>query len=271
MKMAQRVRLLWNVRNQPRKVVLEDAHSLVCFQPLFNIFCFVLILEPNMNELINTIFGDPLIYLDCAQAGECLHESQLPDWKPPPNPSFSNSSIIIMSLTAILIVIGALSGLSWLKNRDRGYSETDDTRPLMDEEEVREQEQHIMANHTPSTLCFSNICYSLEERSNSFNFPLSTNVPAENSNSLMLLKGIKGFVCPGEVLAIMGGSGAGKTTFLDILARKNKRGLISGDISVNGKIMDIQEYKSIIGYVRYMFELKICRPGRYLNGHVDGI
>lgn len=214
-----------------------------------------------MNELINTIFGDPLIYLDCAQAGECLHESQLPDWKPPPNPSSSNSSIVAMSFAAILILIGALTGLSWLKNRDRGYSETDDTRPLMDEEEVREQEQHIMANHTPSTLSFSNVCYSIEERQNSFNFPASATISSEStigSNSLMLLRGIKGFVCPGEVLAIMGGSGAGKTTFLDILARKNKRGLVSGDICVNGKLMDIQEYKSIIGYDSFKPHSKVC-------------
>jgi ABC-type multidrug transport system fused ATPase/permease subunit len=150
-------------------------------------------------------------------------------------------------------------GLSWLKNRDRGYSDTDDTRHLMDEDEVREQELHMMANHTPSTLCFSNICYLIPERSSSINFSwCATPERISNSNLLTVLKDIKGFVCPGEILAIMGGSGAGKTTFLDILAKKNKRGTISGDISVNGKKMAIQEYKSIIGYVFFMSQIKVC-------------
>jgi ABC-type multidrug transport system fused ATPase/permease subunit len=212
-----------------------------------------------MNELINLAFGDPLIYLDCNQAGECLHESQLPDWKPPPNPSFSTLSIVIMSLSAILMVIGAFWGLSWLKKRDGRLGDEDDRRHLMDEEEVREQEQHLMSNHTPSTLCFSNICYSIPQHSHSLNFPLSsTPQNISESNVQIVLKDIKGFVCPGELLAIMGGSGAGKTTFLDILARKNKRGTISGEIIVNGKIMDIQEYKSIIGYVFFLSQIKVC-------------
>ena len=207
-----------------------------------------------MNDLINTIFGDPLIYLDCNRAGECLHESQLPDWKPPQNPSFSDSAIIIMSFSAIFILIGTFACISWLKRRGHGYSENDETMPLMDDEDVREQEQHIMANHVPSTLCFSNISYSIEGHLNSFHIPKESTTSSEGSsgristNSLMVLKDIKGFVQPGEVLAIMGGSGAGKTTFLDILAKKNKKGLITGEISVNGKKMNAQEYKSIIGY-----------------------
>jgi ABC-type multidrug transport system fused ATPase/permease subunit len=212
-----------------------------------------------MNDLINLAFGDPLIYLDCNQAGECLHESQLPDWKPPSNPPFSTFSIVIMSLSAILMVVSAFWGLSWLKKRDGRFRDDDRRHLLMDEEDVREQEQHLMANHTPSTLCFTNISYSIPQHSHSLNFPLSsTPQNMSDPNVQTVLKDIKGFVCPGELLAIMGGSGAGKTTFLDILARKNKRGTISGEIIVNGKMMDIQEYKSIIGYVFFVSHIKVC-------------
>lgn len=36
---------------------------------------------------------------------------------------------------------------------------------------------------------------------------------------------------------------------MDILARRNKSGTVSGDILINGSFMDYQHYRSIIGYV----------------------
>ncbi|TPX68950.1 hypothetical protein CcCBS67573_g07015 [Chytriomyces confervae] len=64
-----------------------------------------------------------------------------------------------------------------------------------------------------------------------------------------ILTGIHGSIQPGQILAIMGGSGAGKTTFLDILAQRNKTGTVHGKILINGKPMASDEYKRITGYV----------------------
>ncbi|UZP33910.1 hypothetical protein NXS19_001726 [Fusarium pseudograminearum] len=47
----------------------------------------------------------------------------------------------------------------------------------------------------------------------------------------------------------MGASGAGKTTFLDILARKNKRGQVYGNFYVNGEKVDDSDYKNVVGFV----------------------
>ncbi|KAJ3413932.1 hypothetical protein HDV05_007300 [Chytridiales sp. JEL 0842] len=66
---------------------------------------------------------------------------------------------------------------------------------------------------------------------------------------IQVLNNVHGYVKPGQVMAIMGGSGAGKTTFLDILARKSKAGKVTGELLVNGKAMTDDEYRSIIGYV----------------------
>ena len=48
------------------------------------------------------------------------------------------------------------------------------------------------------------------------------------------MRGIYGHVPCGEMMAIIGGSGAGKTTCLDLLAMKQKHGTSAGSVLVNG-------------------------------------
>ncbi len=69
-----------------------------------------------------------------------------------------------------------------------------------------------MKDHIPAALHWENVGYRI--------------------GSKALLDGITGSVKPGEVMAIVGASGAGKTTFLDILARREKRGTTSGSILI---------------------------------------
>jgi ABC-type multidrug transport system ATPase subunit/ABC-type multidrug transport system permease subunit len=63
-----------------------------------------------------------------------------------------------------------------------------------------------------------------------------------------LLLDINHTIQPGTVTAIMGPSGAGKTTLLDILANRAKNGNVTGEIYVNGKLIDAS-YPRICGYV----------------------
>lgn len=62
------------------------------------------------------------------------------------------------------------------------------------------------------------------------------------------LTNINHTIQPGSVTAIMGASGAGKTTLLDILANRAKSGRVTGQIYVNGKLID-ESYPRISGYV----------------------
>lgn len=87
----------------------------------------------------------------------------------------------------------------------------------------------LMTDHVPAALHFSSLSYTLGSRT--------------------ILDGITGHVKPGQVLAIMGASGAGKSTFLDILARKNKKGLITGTTLVNGRQVKDEDFKNVIGFV----------------------
>lgn len=64
-----------------------------------------------------------------------------------------------------------------------------------------------------------------------------------------LLRCVTGKISPGRVSAVMGPSGAGKTTFLSALAGKVTGCTMSGMILINGKVESIHSYKRIIGFV----------------------
>lgn len=64
-----------------------------------------------------------------------------------------------------------------------------------------------------------------------------------------LLRCVTGKLMPGHVSAVMGPSGAGKTTFLSALTGKATGCTKSGLILINGKVESMQSYKKIIGYV----------------------
>lgn len=62
-----------------------------------------------------------------------------------------------------------------------------------------------------------------------------------------ILNNVDGWVKPGTLTALMGASGAGKTTLLDCLADRTTMGVITGDISVNGRLRD-ESFPRSIGY-----------------------
>eukprot|EP00759_Apiculatamorpha_spiralis_P028833 PhF_6_TR31356/c0_g1_i1/m.45883/K05681/ABCG2, CD338; ATP-binding cassette, subfamily G (WHITE), member 2 len=65
-----------------------------------------------------------------------------------------------------------------------------------------------------------------------------------------ILKGVTGYVKQGQMLAILGPSGAGKTTMLDILARREKKGNLTGEVLINGHEVNDQIFKRISAYVQ---------------------
>ncbi|PRP76492.1 ATP-binding cassette sub-family G member 2-like, partial [Planoprotostelium fungivorum] len=64
----------------------------------------------------------------------------------------------------------------------------------------------------------------------------------------VILNNISGFAKSGEVVAIMGPSGGGKTSFIDILAGRKNTGVIHGQVLVNGAPRD-GTFKRVSGYV----------------------
>jgi len=176
--------------------------------------------EPEMNKLISDMFGDDSILLECG-AGECLYHTEVPGYGPK-LPKINTPLIAGVIAACGLFLVAAIMGTWYLSRRQFRYGpiHLDDS----DDEAIK-----LMTDHKPASLYFENVSYTL--------------------NGKEILSGIQGMAHPGEVCAIMGASGAGKTTFLDILARKNKRGQVSGDFYVNGEKVDDVAYKNAVGFV----------------------
>ncbi|KAL9095972.1 MAG: hypothetical protein Q9165_001970 [Trypethelium subeluteriae] len=179
--------------------------------------------EPAMNQLISSIFGDDSITLQC-RAGECVHVTDVPGYERPVKKI--NTPLIAGVIAGCALFVVFIILLVWYLTH-RSAKKRYGPIHLSDDEE--EENAKLLADHKPAALYFENVSYRL--------------------NGKDILSDISGAVHPGELMAIMGASGAGKTTFLDLLARKNKKGTITGNFYVNGEKVPDDEFKSVIGFV----------------------
>ncbi|KAK1930311.1 ABC transporter G family member 31 [Phytophthora citrophthora] len=97
----------------------------------------------------------------------------------------------------------------------------------------------VATSFTPVTLAFRDLHYSVPKPSN----------PKE---SIELLKGISGYALPGRMTALMGASGAGKTTLMDVIANRKTGGFVSGQILLNGYEASDLAIRRCTGYCEQM-------------------
>eukprot|EP01138_Halocafeteria_seosinensis_P009589 gb/GECG01009799.1/.p1 GENE.gb/GECG01009799.1/~~gb/GECG01009799.1/.p1 ORF type:complete len:671 (+),score=86.86 gb/GECG01009799.1/:1-2013(+) len=90
---------------------------------------------------------------------------------------------------------------------------------------------------------------ALEWKSVSFSVPRKTNNPSEGNEPepLRILNNVSGMARPGELVAILGSSGAGKTTMLNVVSGRVRP--TEGELLVNGTPVS-QNFNNIAAYVQ---------------------
>ncbi|EEY55379.1 ATP-binding Cassette (ABC) Superfamily [Phytophthora infestans T30-4] len=76
--------------------------------------------------------------------------------------------------------------------------------------------------------------------------------PTNPKRTIDLLKGISGYALPGTITALMGSSGAGKTTLMDVIAGRKTGGQIRGQILLNGHPATDLAIRRSTGYCEQM-------------------
>ncbi|XP_077211685.1 pleiotropic drug resistance protein 1-like [Tasmannia lanceolata] len=93
----------------------------------------------------------------------------------------------------------------------------------------------------PLSITFDDVRYSVD-------MPQEMKSQGIPEDRLELLKGVSGAFRPGVLTALMGISGAGKTTLMDVLAGRKTGGYIEGNISISGYPKNQETFARISGY-----------------------
>ncbi|KAJ5630294.1 ABC multidrug transporter A-2 [Penicillium longicatenatum] len=111
---------------------------------------------------------------------------------------------------------------------------SDSETGLAEKEHIGEPQGHT-ANLAKQTAIFhwENVCYDIKIK----------------GKPRRILDGVDGWVKPGTLTALMGVTGAGKTSLLDVLADRVTMGVITGDMLVDGRQRD-HSFQRKTGYVQ---------------------
>ncbi|WJX79095.1 transcription factor [Trifolium repens] len=93
----------------------------------------------------------------------------------------------------------------------------------------------------PHSITFDEVTYSVD-------MPQEMQNRGVLEDKLVLLKGVSGAFRPGVLTALMGITGAGKTTLMDVLSGRKTGGYISGNITISGYPKNQETFARISGY-----------------------
>ncbi|KAK9152792.1 hypothetical protein Sjap_000272 [Stephania japonica] len=92
----------------------------------------------------------------------------------------------------------------------------------------------------PLSMTFHNVNYFVD---------MPKEMMDNSGKKLQLLSDVSGVFSPGVLTALVGSSGAGKTTLMDVLAGRKTGGYIEGDIRISGYPKEQKTFARVSGYV----------------------
>ncbi|XP_042498756.1 pleiotropic drug resistance protein 1-like [Macadamia integrifolia] len=112
-------------------------------------------------------------------------------------------------------------------------------RVLLNEE--KNGKRGMVLPFQPLSITFDEVKYSID-------MPQEMKEQGVQEDRLELLKGVSGAFRPGVLTALMGVSGAGKTTMMDVLSGRKTGGYIEGSITISGYPKKQETFARISGY-----------------------
>ncbi|KAL9349476.1 hypothetical protein Peur_056731 [Populus x canadensis] len=130
---------------------------------------------------------------------------------------------------------------SSLKNKTENGDEINRNGSASIGEASDERKRGMVLPFEPHSITFDDVIYSVD-------MPQEMKIQGVVEDRLVLLKGVNGAFRPGVLTTLMGVSGAGKTTLMDVLAGRKTGGYIEGDIKISGYTKKQETFARIAGY-----------------------
>ena len=176
------------------------------------------------QDTIQQVFGSGGLALSGCTFGECVAQNVI-DTVSSNSTSSSDTggggSSLSSGVIAGLAVVGGLIGLAlallalgWVSQR-----------------RARKQGANNLTPPGGVAVSWTDVSYFVSQPASGFSLRRR---PTDDATQKVILDNVSGRVVPGQMMAILGPSGAGKTTLIEILARKQKSGLTTGNVSFPG-------------------------------------
>uniref|UniRef100_A0A9I9D4R9 ABC transporter domain-containing protein n=1 Tax=Cucumis melo TaxID=3656 RepID=A0A9I9D4R9_CUCME len=132
--------------------------------------------------------------------------------------------------------------------RSLSASDGNNTREVNMQRMTSNSEANGVATKKGMILPFSPLAMSFDTVNYYVDMPPEMKEQGVTEDRLQLLRGVTGAFRPGILTALMGVSGAGKTTLMDVLAGRKTGGYIEGDVRISGFPKKQETFARISGY-----------------------